>query len=115
MTMSITNIAPFLFVAFDLMDPHQNHFRRGYMHNIMYISTYIQLTKEKMIKQEKLEISQKKIGDIRRTFHEKIDMIKDRNSKSLMRHKRLSGGNNTEELYQKKVLMMGITNGVILT
>ena len=47
----------------------------------------------------------KKIGDVRRTLHEKVDMIKDRNSKSLTRHKRLRrGGNNTQKNCTKKGL-----------
>ena len=47
MTMSITNIAPFLFVVFDLWIHIRTIFEGGYMHNIKYISTYIQLTRRR--------------------------------------------------------------------
>ena len=41
----------------------------------------------------------KKIGDIKGIFHERMDMIKDRNSKDLKKkQKRLTGGKNTEKL-----------------
>ena len=41
----------------------------------------------------------KKIGDIKGIFHERMDMIKDRNSKDLKKkQKTLTGGKYTEKL-----------------
>ena len=55
----------------------------------------------------------KKIGDTKGTFHAKMGPIKDRNSKDLMRQKRLRrGGKNTQKNYTKKALMTGISTMV---
>ena len=56
----------------------------------------------------------KKIGDIKGIFHERMDMIKDRNSKNLTKQKRLrTGGKNTQKNYTDKVLMSQITMMII--
>ena len=56
----------------------------------------------------------KKIGDIKRTFHAKIGMIKDRNGTDLTKEEDIKKRwlEYTEELYKKKILMTQITTMV---
>ena len=56
----------------------------------------------------------KKIGDIKGTFHAKMGMIKDRNGKDLTEAEEIKKWweEYTEELYQKKVLMIWISTMV---
>ena len=53
----------------------------------------------------------KKIGDIKGTFHERMDTIKDRNSKDLTESREIKKmwQEYREELYTKKVLITQIT------
>ena len=47
----------------------------------------------------------KKIGDIKETFHAKMGIIKDRNSKDLTEAERLKGGGkNTQKSYPKSLM-----------
>ena len=57
----------------------------------------------KIIKWERLEVSSKKIGDIKGTFHARMSMIKDRNSKDLREAEQIKKRwqEYTEELYKK--------------
>ena len=52
----------------------------------------------------------KKIGDIKGTFHAKMNTIKDRNSMDLTERKMLRrGGKNTQKNYTKRIFMIQIT------
>ena len=54
---------------------------------------------------EKTSTLFKKIGDIKGTFHVRMDMIKERNGKDLIEAERLRrGGKNTQNNYTKKGL-----------
>ena len=48
--------------------------------------------------------------EISRTFHARMDTIKDRNGKDLIKAQEMKkSGNNTQKKYTKKVLMTWIT------
>ena len=58
---------------------------------------------------ERLAISSRKL-EISRTFHARMDTIKDRNGKDLIKAQEMKkSGNNTQKKYTKKVLMTWIT------
>ena len=59
----------------------------------------------------KLEISFKKIRDTKGTFHAKMGILKDRNSKQQQKRLR-RGGKNTQKNYTKKFLLTQITTMV---
>ena len=54
----------------------------------------------------------KKIRDIKRTFHAKMGMIKDRNGMDLTEPENRRGGKNTQKNCTKKILMTQITTMV---
>ena len=55
----------------------------------------------------------KKIRDNKRTFHAKVDTIKDRNGMNLTKQKILrNGGKNTQKNCTKKIFMTQITTMV---
>ena len=56
----------------------------------------------------------KKIGNIKGTFHPKMGTINNRNGKNLIDAEEIKKRwkENTEDLYQKSILMTGITTAV---
>ena len=67
----------------------------------------------KRIEWERLEISFKKIGAIKETFHARMGMIRDRNGKDLTELDEIKrSGNNKQKNYTRKVLTIQITTMV---
>ena len=68
----------------------------------------------KRIEWERLEISFKKIGAIKETFHARIGMIKDRKLKDLTEAEEIKKWQEyTEELYKKGLNIPDNHNGVV--
>ena len=69
----------------------------------------------KTIEWERLEISSKKIGDIKGTFQEKMDTIRGRNERDLTKAEEIKERQSeyTEELYKKGLIDLQNLNGLI--